>query len=141
MHNHIHDYKLIKSSLQSLGCPANGGRRGAIEDNKRSLESNIAEDVDADARAGLQAAEAGRAARRDRAVVHVGAGDGDSGRADAEGEAGQRAAAWEDVTTVGVAVGRAADLGVVGSDDGGGKVEQGGTGIGDSGDARRGEGG
>jgi len=51
----------------------------------------------------------------------------------------ERGGAVEDVATLRLVVGRALDLFVVGSDDGGGEVEQGGAGIGDGvADAARG---
>lgn len=125
---------------ESLGSPADARGAGAIEDNESSLESNITENVDANAGAGLQTTEASGAAISDGTVVHVGGRNSNASRANTEGEGGEGSRAGEDVATVGRAAGRSRDLGVVGSDDGGGEVEKGGAGIGDTRDAGGGEG-
>lgn len=99
------------------------------------LEGNVAEDVDADARAGLQSAEAGGAAIGDGSVVDEGSRNGDARRADAESEGGEGGGAGVDVTAIGVAVGGAGDLGVVCLHNGGGEVQEGGTGVSNASDA------
>lgn len=146
------------------------GRAGALEDDELGLEEDVAVDGEADAGVGLDAAEAGylchitsaslsfpvrpkrggggrsrsggltRRAGRDGRVVHEGARDDGAVGADAERDAGQGRGAGEDVAAVGGAVAGVEDLAVVGGDDGGGEVEEGGAGVGDGVDGAGGEG-
>lgn len=117
--------RLYNFDLDSLGSKTQAGSGRAIEDNQSSLEGNVAKDVDTDAGAALDAAKAGGAAGGDGAVVDDLAGDGNAGGPDAEGEGRRGGAAGEHVAAVRVAVLGAADLLVVGADDGSGEVQQG----------------
>lgn len=123
--------------LQVLASPAQAGSI-AVKDNIRTLERNIAENINANTRGRLDSAKAGAA--RVRRVVDVLAGDDDARGADAEGEVGQRGAAGEGVAARVEVVLGARDLRVVGADDGAGHVQQRGAGVGDAVDARRLEG-
>lgn len=123
--------------LRGLASPAEAGS-SAVKDDVGGLERDVAEDVDADAGAGLDAAEAGAAAVG--GVVDVGAGDDDAGGADAEGEVGQGRAAGEHVAAGRVVVLGPRDLRPVGADDGAGEVQKGCAGVGDAVDAARLEG-
>ena len=87
-----------------------------IEDDELALEPDIAEDVEADPGIRLHAAEA-LPVGRGRGVVDVAARDGARIGADGEAEVGQGGGAGEDVAAVGLAVGGALDLLVVGGDD------------------------
>ena len=101
-------------------------------DHVLALEEDVAEDVQAEAVVGLDAAEAGAAAGRDGSVVDELAGHGLGDAADGDGEVGQRGRAREDVAAlVAVDLG-AADLGVVGAGDGSVDVDQGGASVGDA---------
>ena len=101
-------------------------------DHVLALEEDVAEDVQAEAVVGLDAAEAGAAAGRDGRVVDELAGYGLGDAADGDGEVGQRGRAREDVAAlVAVDLG-AADLGVVGAGDGSVDVDQGGASVGDA---------
>lgn len=146
------------------------GRAGALEDDELGLEEDVAVDGEADAGVGLDPAEAGyfvtsrqhlsliprcdprgggfrsrsggltRRAGRNGRVVHEGARDDGAVGADAERDAGQGRGAGEDVAAVGGAVAGVGDLAVVGGDDVGGEVEEGGAGVGDGVDGGAGEG-
>lgn len=129
--------RLCNHCLDSLGSKAQAGSGGAIEDDQSSLEGNVAKDVDTDTGAALDAAEASGATRGDGAVVDDLAGDGDAGGADAEGECWRGGAAGEHVAAVRVAVLGAADLLVVGADDGSGEVQQGRASVSDAVDRGR----
>ena len=116
-----------------------GRALGLVEDGEDALEEDVAEDGQADAGVGLDAAEARRRAGGDGGVVDVGAGNGEGLAADADGEGGQGGAASEGVAALGAIVAGAADALVVSSDGGGGQVHEGGAGVSDGGaDAARG---
>ena len=126
------DTRLIKakrlgrlSSVPQLRRPV-----GIAVDNELALNPDVTEDGEADAGVALDAAEA-LAGSGGRGVVDVGAGDGAGVGADGEANVREGGAAGEDVSTVGLAVGRALDGGVVGGDDGVVGEEEGGSGVGD----------
>lgn len=101
---------------------------GLVENSKDALEEDVAEDVEANAGVGLDAAEALRA--RDRRKVHVAARDRENLATDRDVEVGECGAAAEDVTTLCAVVGGAGNLLVVGGHDGRGQVEERGAGVG-----------
>ncbi|KAB8437335.1 hypothetical protein FH972_025015 [Carpinus fangiana] len=121
-----------QDSLLLLGSEANAGTL-AVKDNVLALEEDIAEDVEADAGAALDAAEAGASAGVDGSVVDVAAGRGALGAVDGDGEAGEGLGAREGVATLLVIVGRAADLLVVGVDNGVLDEDESGAGVGNGG--------
>lgn len=102
-----------------------GSRAGLGEDNKLALEEDVTEDGEANTGVGLDSTVALGAG--DGSVVDVGAGDGELGAADDGGEAGKSGATAEDVSTLAAGVRSAADLFVVGLDDGVGEEEKSGT--------------
>lgn len=101
-------------------------------DNILALEEDVTEDAEADALVGLDTTEAG--AVTDRRVVDVLARNGLLDAADGDGEIGRGGSAGEDVTTLSSAVLRAADLGIVGTNDGRVGVDESGTRVEDTGD-------
>lgn len=116
---------------EGLGRKAQLGAGVSIEDNELALEEDVPEDVDADAGVGLEAAEAGRAARVGGGVVDVRARDGGVIAADGEGDGREGGATRVGVAALGLVVLGAGDAAVVGSDDGVVEEEQGGAGVGD----------
>lgn len=126
----------IHSLQVRLVGKTNAWRRALLVHDVLALEEDVAEDAEANAVVGLDAAVAGAAAGLDGRVVDVLSRDPLRLAADGQGEVGQSSGARENVSTVGVAVLRARDLGVVGLDDGSGQVEEGGSGVGDAVDGR-----
>lgn len=116
---------------EGLGRKAQLGVGVSIEDDELALEEDVPEDVDADAGVGLDAAEAGRAARVGGGVVDVRARDGGVIAADGEGDGREGGATRVGVAALGLVVLGAGDAAVVGSDDGVVEEEQGGAGVGD----------
>lgn len=108
--------------------------RRIIKYHKLRLQKHIPKDRLPDPAITLQAPEAAPGFRRGR-VVHVIARRDRVVGLDAEREVGQGGGAGEDVAAVGLAVGGAGDLGVVGGDDVVGKEEEGGARVGDGGEA------
>lgn len=104
-------------------------------DNVLALEEHVAENAEGvavtvdETVVGLDAAEAGRAACRDRRVVDILAGHDLCDAADGNGEVGQRGAARENIAALSVVELCAGDLGVVGLDDGGLGVDKRGAGV------------
>lgn len=117
---------------QGLGRKAQLWASAAVEDNELALEEDISKDVDADAGVGLDAAEAGRAARVGGGVVDVRARDGGRVAADGEGDGWESGAAGVGVATLGLVVLGAGDATVVGGDDAVVEQEKGGPGVGNS---------
>ena len=127
------------TDLRLLGETETGRALSLVEDGKDALEEDVAEDGEADAGVGLDAAEAGGRAGGDGSVVDVRAGNDEDGTADGDGEVGGGAAAGESVATLGAVVAGTGEGLVVGSDGGGGQVHEGGAGVSDGGaDAARG---
>lgn len=122
---------LIHALHQGLGRKAQLGAGVAVEDDELALEEDVPEDVDADAGVGLDAAEAGRAARVGGGVVDVRARDSGGIAADGEGDGREGGAAWVGVAALGLVVLGAGDAAVVGGDDGVVEEEKGGSGVGD----------
>lgn len=116
-------------SRQSLGGETQCGSGSTVKDNISGLQSDVAVDVDTDAGAGLETTVTSGGTIFDRGIVEVGTGNDDANGAHNVGEGRQSGSAWEDVTTVGVGVGGAGDLGVVVLDNGGGQQEKGCAGI------------
>ena len=106
--------------------------------NILALEEDVSKDAEADPVVRLDASEARRAARLHRRVVDVLAGDAELYAVEGEAKVWGRGRAREDVSAVGRAVGSAGDLCVVGFDDGGGQVQEGGARVGDAVDGRLG---
>ncbi len=115
--------------------------RRTVKDDKLALEEDIAKDGKANAGIRLNAAKAGRAGSVNGSVVDVVARHNGLVGSDAEGDAGQNGAAGVGVTALSGVERRAPDLGVVGLDDSGGEVEEGGSGVGDGVDTGALEGG
>lgn len=93
-------------------------------DNVLALEEDVAEDVEADALVGLDAAEAGAGAGGDGGVVDELSGNGLGDAADGDGEVGKSGRAGEYVTTLSAVDLGAADLRVVGAGNGRVDVDQ-----------------
>lgn len=88
--------------LQLLVGPAELRRtRGAIKDDKSSLEGDVADNGETDLLVGLNAAEADFAGLIGGRVVDVLSGNGDLRLANAEDEVGERGGAREDVAALG----------------------------------------
>lgn len=98
------------------------------------LEEDITEDGLSDAVIALESTEAA-SALRSRRVVHVATWNHGRVSFDLEREVGKGGAAAEDVSTVRLAVGRSGDLGIVGGDKVVGEKEEGGSSVGNGGDA------
>lgn len=107
---------------------------GVIKDHKLRLEENVAEDGLSDAGIALEPAEAAPALRGGR-VVEVAARDDGGVAFDLEREVGQGGGAAEDVAAVGLTVGGAGHLRVVGGDEVIGEEEQRCSRVCDGGDA------
>ena len=108
--------------------------RGAlrlIEDSVDALEEDVTEDGEANTSVSLDTAEAGRAGGVGGSVVDVRARDDEELATDVDVEGREGGGAGEDVATVSAAALGAGDLGVVGTDSGGGEVEEAGAGVGD----------
>lgn len=111
-----------------------------VEDNESGLEGHIAEDGEANVRVALDAAEANRSRVINGGKVDVASGDHDARRLDAKREGREGSTAAENIATLRAVVPGAADLCVIGRDDGGGEQEQRGAGVSNAGDGRRLEG-
>ena len=105
------------------------GSVSVLEHDELGLEEGVAVDGEPDARVALDAAEAGAAG--DGGVLDVGSGHDGLVAADAQGDAGEGGRARVGVAALGAVVFGARDLGVVGTHDGAGQVEQRGAGVGD----------
>lgn len=105
-----------------------------IKHHKLRLQKDIPEDRLADPAVTLQSPEAAPGLGRGGVVHVIARGDGVVGL-DAEREVGEGGGAGEDVAAVGLTVGGAGDLGVVGGDDVVGQEEEGGARVGDGGEA------
>lgn len=126
-HSHSHSQVLRRK-------PQPRPSRRIIKHHKLRLEEDIPKDRLADPAVALQAPEAAPGFGRG-GVVHVIARRDRVVRLDAEREVRQGRGAGEDVAAVGLAVGGARDLGVVGGDDVVGQEEEGGARVGDGGEA------
>lgn len=105
-----------------------------IKDHKLRLEEHVPENRLPDTAVALQPAKAAAALRRRRVVQETARHDGGI-PFDLEREVGQGGAAGEDVAAVGLAVGGAGHLAVVGGDEVVGEEEEGRSRVGDGGDA------
>lgn len=103
---------------QGLGRKAQLRAGVSIKDDELALEEDVPKDIDANAGVGLDAAEAGRAARVGGGVVDVRARDGGCVAADGEGDGRKGGVAGVGVAALGLVVLGAGDAAVVGSDDG-----------------------
>lgn len=116
---------------QGFGCKAQLWAGVSVEDDELALEEDVTEDVDADAGVGLNAAEAGRAARVGWGVVDVRARDRGCVAADGEGNGRKGGAARVSVAALGLVVLGAVDTAVVGGDDSVVEEEKASSGVGD----------
>ena len=121
------------SDLEVLGGPADLGV-AAVEDDESGLEGDIAVDGSTDAGVALETTEAGLTAVVVRGEVQVRAGDGEISSLDVEGEVRKLGVAREGVTAGLLVVLGAIDTAIVVLENGIGEEQEGGTGIGDTGD-------
>lgn len=122
---------VLLSTNKGLRRKPKSRARRTVKDDKLALEEDITKDREADAGVGLDTAEAGSSRSVNRSVIDVATWHDGLVSANTEGDAGENGAASIGVTTLSGVERGARDLGVVGLDDGGGEVEEGGSGIGD----------
>lgn len=130
----IHPRPAFLLRHQRLGGPANRRGLGAVKHDKCRLEGDVSKDVDAQAAAALDAAEALRRRSRNPRVVDVRRRDDKLGRPNSKGERREGCRAREHVATVRAAVGGTRNLAVIGRDDGCREIKQRRAGVGDAGD-------
>jgi hypothetical protein len=125
-----------------LGGWASGGGEteagsGGVEDTVVGVEEDITVDVLGSLADGLDTTEAA-AGLRGSGEVEQRAGDGGGVVTNGEGEVWEGGAAGEDVTAVALGVGGTGNLVVVGSNGGVGHQDEGGSGVGDTGETLHG---
>ena len=104
------------------------------KDHKLRLKEDIPKDRQTDARITLQAPEAAPTPRRG-SIIHITPRHNSLVAFDSQSKVWQIGGAREDVTAVGLAVGGPGDLGVIGRDEVVGQEEEGGSRVGDGGEA------
>ena len=136
------DFSVSQCDKSHLRGWASGGGEteagsGGIEHTVVGVEEDITVDVLGSTADGLDTTEAA-AGGRGSSKVKQRAGDGGSVVTDGEGQVGEGGAAVEDVAAIGLGVGRAGDLPVVGSNGVIRHQDEGGSSIGDTGETTHG---
>ena len=139
----LHPTTFSPSSSPSLHLWQCLGRKSQLrpptritKDHKLALQEDIPENTEANPIITLNPTEACSTPITDGGVVHVITRYDGAIPFDCKSDGGQSSRAGEDIAAVGLGVGRSLDLGVVCGDDGVREEEEGGAGVGDSGDGR-----